>query len=330
MEKIETTAKKLLPVYILEVLKKFSDAEHVLTQEQIAGKIESEFSLKVERKAIGRNMKLLGEAGYEIDSPNGKGYYYSGRLFDDTELRLLIDGVRFSRHVNKSVSNSLCQRLAGMGTVGFRKEIQLLEDVFPDSKMKTMELFHTIDVLKKAVSAHRKVAFRYFEYGVDGTLQAVWDESLVISPYELVYSNGNYYLIGQIEGNTGFTNFRLDKVKDAKLLKEECAKSLKLNMKKYLSAHPLMYSGEPVTATMRVNRFLMDSVWDFFGENIAVTDKGGNEDPDRIEVTVFADRWSIMEFALNNGYFAEVLSPALLRRNLREMARDALKKYSGD
>ncbi len=330
MEKTETTAKKLLPVYILEVLKKYSDADHMLTQEEIGGKIEAEFSLKVERKAIGRNMKLLCEAGYEIDTPNGKGFYYSGRPFDDTELRLLIDGVRFSRHINKSVANSLCQRLVGMGTVGFREETQPLEDVLPDSKMKTMELFHTIDVLKKAVSVRRKAAFQYVEYGVDGTLQAVWDERLTVSPYELVYSNGNYYLIGQIEGNNSFTNFRLDKVKDAKLLKEECEKSLNLNLKQYLSAHPLMHSGEPVKVTMKVNRFLMDSVWDFFGENITVTDKGGNEDLDWVEVTVLADRWSIMEFALNNGYFAEVLSPALLRRNLRERASDALKKDSGD
>lgn len=327
MAKEETTAKKLLPIFLFEVLKKYTDAEHVLTQNKIAQKIEEEYGLKIERKAIGRNIKLLCEAGYEIETRNGKGFCFLGRLFEDTELWLLIDGIRLSRHVNKQIADSICLRLAELGTVGFREE-NSIKDVSSFARNNTIELFHSIDVLKNAIFRGKKVAFRYFEYGVDGKFQSVWDEKIIVSPRELVYSNGNYYLIGQIEGNDGFTNFRLEKIKDIKRLKTDCNQFLELNLKQYLSEHPLMYCGEPLTAKMKVKRFLMDSVWEFFGNEVMVIDSDGDEDLDWVEVTVCADRWAILEFALNNGSFAEVLSPKSLRQRLRKMAYDILEKYS--
>lgn len=328
MKKTQATTKKMLPVYILEILKKYTDAEHVFTQKEIAQKLKEDCELEIERKAIGRNIKLLCEADYEIETRNGKGFCFLGRPFEDTELRFLIDCVRFSRCVNKSVADSMCRRLAEFGTVTFREETQLLEIVSPDNKNKTIALFHTIDVLKKAIFNNRKVAFQYFEYRTDKNLQPAWDEWLIVSPRELVYPDGNYYLIGQIEGKNAFTNFQLDKVRNAKLLKEGCDKNLALDLKQYLSAHPLMYSGEPLTAILKVKRFLMHSVWEFFGADVTALEEGNSEKPNWIEITVHADSQSIMEFALDNGYFAEVLSPDALRRDLKEMAHDMFKKYS--
>ena len=49
--------------------------------------------MQIERKAIGRNIDLLRDAGVEIESKRG-GSYIDSREFEDSELRMLIDDVQ--------------------------------------------------------------------------------------------------------------------------------------------------------------------------------------------------------------------------------------------
>ena len=61
-------SKKLAILRILEILKKYTDVDHPITQEKIAEYLEQEYGIVIERKAIGRNLSLLKEAGYEIET----------------------------------------------------------------------------------------------------------------------------------------------------------------------------------------------------------------------------------------------------------------------
>ena len=57
-------SKKLVPVYILEILRKHSDADHPLTQKQILDYLQNEYGMDVERKMIRRDIGNLQDAGY--------------------------------------------------------------------------------------------------------------------------------------------------------------------------------------------------------------------------------------------------------------------------
>ena len=60
--------KKLALIRILQILKENSDYDHPMTQEDIATKLENEYGIVIERKAISRNISLLKESGVEIES----------------------------------------------------------------------------------------------------------------------------------------------------------------------------------------------------------------------------------------------------------------------
>lgn len=60
--------KKLALIRIWQILKDYSDYDHPLTQEDIAVKLENEYGIAIERKAISRNISLLKEAGVDIES----------------------------------------------------------------------------------------------------------------------------------------------------------------------------------------------------------------------------------------------------------------------
>ncbi len=99
--------KKLLILNILDILKRYTDAEHRLSQRDILELLETEYSMKADRKAIKRNLTDLIDFGYPLSYSesirNGKNGeeeiiytdWYMEHEFDDSELRLLIDSLCF-------------------------------------------------------------------------------------------------------------------------------------------------------------------------------------------------------------------------------------------
>ena len=98
--------KKLALLRILQIFKKYSDFDHPLKQEDIARLLDEDYGIVIERKAISRNVALLKDAGFEIESSHA-GSYLDERDFTDSELRLLIDGVLSSKYITARYSKEL-------------------------------------------------------------------------------------------------------------------------------------------------------------------------------------------------------------------------------
>ena len=60
--------KKLALLRILQILRKHSDYDHPLTQEEIIKYLDKEYGIQMERKAVGKNISDLRDAGIEIGS----------------------------------------------------------------------------------------------------------------------------------------------------------------------------------------------------------------------------------------------------------------------
>ena len=103
--------KKMVTINILNILKKYSDIEHRMTQQDIAEKLKSDYSMDVDRKTIKRNLMDLIDMDPRIDyteisRKDDKGNettictdWYIEPEFTDSELRLLIDSLLFSRNI---------------------------------------------------------------------------------------------------------------------------------------------------------------------------------------------------------------------------------------
>lgn len=315
--------KKFAPLRILEILKKYSDEHHPLSQEDIALHLSNDYGIALERKAIGRNVALLKESGVDIAFTNKMGSYYNGRDFLDSELRLLMDGVRFSKYIKKSYSNDLIQKLLEMGTPSFRERMESVKYFLPHREIEEDKLFLCIGDLSSAIIKNKKVEFRYLTYDVKKELSPVWGEKIKVTPKELVATNGDYYLIGLIEGNDQFTNFRVERIRDIEKSDESGDVELKFDLNDYLATHPLMWCGQPVTAVLKVSMIIMNDIIDFFGKDFAVKQVG----EDKFEVTIRATDGEIEDFALRNAGFAEVISPDYIRQRIKRNVRELIEKY---
>ena len=58
--------KKLLIMNILDILQRYTDENHRLSQREIEDILETEYGMDVDRKSIRRNIMNLMDCGYDI------------------------------------------------------------------------------------------------------------------------------------------------------------------------------------------------------------------------------------------------------------------------
>jgi hypothetical protein len=111
---INLECKKLLILRILNILERYSDYNHPLKYSDILDYLRKDYGVECERKAVARNILFLKEGGYSVASTR-KGVYIESRMFEESELRLLIDSVLMSRYVNEKHSKEIIDKLKKMG-----------------------------------------------------------------------------------------------------------------------------------------------------------------------------------------------------------------------
>lgn len=91
-------AQKATVLCIYEILKKYTDENHLLSTEKIREKLKTIYDVDMERRAIYRNIEALRSMGIEIEGyrDNREGYYLIDRDFELSEIRLLCDAVATS------------------------------------------------------------------------------------------------------------------------------------------------------------------------------------------------------------------------------------------
>ena len=342
---------KKLSFAILDILRQYTDAnpEHRLNQNDIVEILERDYDIKADRKSVKRNLTSLWEMGYLIEweetlrmYPNKDGemeesfiqhdFYLDRdpeRDFDDSELRLLIDSLLFSKHVPYSQCKKLVGKLKSLSNRWFKSRVRFISKL-PETVPENTELFYTIDILDEAIAEGKQVAFTYNDYGIDKKLHPRRDREYIVNPYQMAATNGRYYLICNCDGKPDIANFRLDRITKIHLLdtpakpKEELEEGKKFSLPKHMAEHLYMFSGEsvPVTFRMKKKKVLNDAI-DWFGTDITFTDE--TEDEVTAHVTV---NWSAMRYwAQQYCRFVRVLTPTNLAETIEIDLREALERY---
>lgn len=343
--------KKLLIVNILDILRRYTDETHCLSQKEIGDILRRDYGMTADRKAIKRNLMSLLEHGCEIgytetlrQSPNPKtgqseeltvlSDFYLKREFTDGELRLLIDSVLFSRYIPYRQRQDLVKKLEGLSSRYFHARVSHVATV-PDNTLSNRQLFYTIEVLDEAITQEKQVSFLYQDCGLDKKLHPRLDRDgqpkrYLINPYQMAAVNGRYYLICNYDKYDDVGNFRLDRIADIQLL-DSPRKPMKrvkgleqgLNLPRHMAEHIYMYPGESGPVTFRFPKFKVGEVMDWFGADISFSDETETEVTAHVEVNLAAMRRWALQYAL----YARVLSPESLVQQIQEDLRSAAEAY---
>jgi predicted DNA-binding transcriptional regulator YafY len=320
--------KKLALLRILQILQKHSDYDYPMTQDDIALHLQNDYGIVIERKAIGRNISLLKEAGIEIESRRA-GCYLASREFDDSELKLLIDGVLCSRHITPRQSSDLIEKLCKLSNKFFRSRVKNIYTVKEWNKTENSALFYNIEMVDIAIDERKQLQYDYNKYGLDKKLHKSSFQR--VTPYQLILHNQRYYLMGYSTywGNMVF--HRLDRISNIRLY-DRPAKPIReipgyesgINYKKLASTMPYMYTDEPERIEFVTVPSIVDQVIDWFGKDIAVR---GADDPDKVIISLWASPNAMEHWALQYLNHIEVIAPAHLRDRIRESLQNGVEKY---
>ena len=156
-----TGNKKMLNMLILEILRMYSDENHALTQQEIIKLLKQNYGMECDRRSVKNNVESLKEMEYDISMD--KGYRLMSREFDDSELRILIDSVLFSKSISTKQAKDIIEKIRKIGSNYFNAKVSHVSNLPDIHRTKNKQAMYALDTINDAISVKKKISFIYNE-----------------------------------------------------------------------------------------------------------------------------------------------------------------------
>lgn len=317
-------SKKMLALNILEILRRYTDAEHCLSQKQIEEILQKDYDMVVDRKSIKRNILDLMDMGIDIQCSERTRMVYcrdSGEMEEqsvctgfylqrdimDCEIQFLIDSVLGADYIAEQQKEQLIEKLEGLTSVHFRKASGMRK-LRKDGTVKN-QLFYSLEIIREAIANHKMVRFLYKGYRIgSGGVQASFSEHVVI-PIDTEICGGKYLLYCENASGKEET-YQIDYITEMRPIKTS-------GVRKYWNR--VNHLGTERIVVFRAHEEMIPSFVDSFGENSL---KFGRMEDEWIQVVVRTSDDRALEYALRNAMDTTILEP----KALRDRAADALRR----
>ena len=273
---------KSRPLYIANFIRAKSDADHWVSQKAILDYLYEEFGIMPDRKTIKRDIAMLrDEMGMDIEEQPYYGYRLLSREFELDDLKILAECVYAAKFISEERSKELIDVLGEFCSENqakkFKREVVLVD------RVKTLEskTLYTINAIREAMEHQRwpsefvrgrKISFYYTTHSVTDVHKLIDKHDgkrYKVSPYKLAINDGNYYMIGMEDESQDLRTYRIDRMRDVRVLDEKQDKRMEWtaikDMKAYIRQTFSMFGGEKITVEIRFDNSLLDAVIDKFG-----------------------------------------------------------------
>lgn len=299
------SGQKVKLLAVRQLLLERGDEERPISTEEFLTSLERR-GISAERKSIYRDMETLREWGMDVQFRKGKngGWFLGQRDFELPELKLLVDAVQSSRFISRKKSDALIRKLEGLTSVGQARQLQ--RQVYVDRRVKTENegVYYAIDKLHAAIAAGRAVTFQYFDYNVKK--EKVFrreGKRYTVSPYGLIWSDENYYLVGWDHAVGELRHYRVDKTASLTVTclpragDESCRR---FDLAEYGQRHFHMFSGREGKVRLRCENRLVNVMLDRFGQDVMFIPDGSEHFVLTVEAAVSPQFYGWL-FGLGSG-----------------------------
>ena len=323
-----TGNKKMLNMLILEILQKYTDENHSLTQQEIIKLLRQNYGMECDRRSVKNNIDSLKEMGYDISTEHGNRLLT--REFDDAELRILIDSVLFSKSISTRQAKGLIDKIRGLASNYFNAKVTHVSNLPELHRTLNKQAMYSLDTINDAISEKKKISFIYNDVGTNFKLYPRREREYIVNPYQIVANNGRFYLICNYDKYNNVAHYRIDRMTDVRILPDKI-KPMKqvqglehgLNLPKHMAEHIYMFAGESVEVVMLAEKDLMTELVDWFGADFRIME----DKDDMLKIRVRVNPEAMRFWALQYGPHVEILQPTSLRNRLKEDIEKMSKKY---
>ena len=322
--------KKMAMFYILNILKEYSDRNHLLKQKDIIDKLHNIYMIDIERKTIASTLELLSELGYDIYK-DSKGYCLDEREFDETEIKFLIDAIYSSKIISGEQAKELSKKIYSTLSKYEQKDYSYINKSTEIARTTNKDFFYNIDIITEAIKTKKKITFKYLIYNNKGKLVERRDGyTYKVSPYFLVNNFGKYYLICNLNHHEDHSNFRLDYISNIELTNENIDSisnvttlGKNFNITKHINDHVYMFGGNIITAKILIKKdYAITYIYDWFGSNATL-----KSEDDKLYAYIKTDDRAFLYWSLQYCEEFKVIEPEYLKNKVIEHAKEILNDY---
>ena len=318
-------------LYILNVLKKYSDEDHMLSTTQIKEKIKEEYDEDVDPRTIRRHINLLKEKlGYDITTynENKKGYYITNDPetdFEPGEIRAIIDTFSYSTFIEKNLAKGIIKKCRNLQNIYENEKIKNYRVYSPKGKTSNIEVIKNIEDISNSIMNKNKITFEYWKYCIVGDkIEKQIVSTPTVSPYAIIYDKQQFYMLGIKEGNDEFFHYRLDRIKNLKELNEKITiNRTEEQIEKYADTSVEVFSGNEVEIEAECAAYLLGEVIEKFGKNAKI--KPINEKTFSLKLKVNPIGFKL--WTMRNIDLVTVKKPQSLVEEIKQVIFEAEKRY---
>ena len=316
-------------LYILDILKMYSDEDHMLSINDIKDYISDIYDVEIDPRTIRRNINLLKEKfDYDIVTwqENRQGYYLIKNPdidFEPGEIRAIIDTFSYSTFIPKQMSREIIYKCKNMQNVYENEKLKDYKIYSTNSKIENKEIVKNIEDISTAIYNKKKIDFNYYKYELNPTLKNVNTGLRTISPYAIIYQLQEMYVVGLKEGKNTLYTYRIDRMRNIRIKDESVDKSITNEMiEEFVNSTVSMFGKTSEEIEVICDNTLLDNVVDLFGENSTIKKYDNNH----FKLNVNKDIAGFKRYVFTNLDMIEVIKPLKLKREIEEIINKYLNK----
>lgn len=339
---------------VFDIIKKYATEDKPISQAEILRRLKEDPENDCDRRTVSRALnRLIEQYGMDEDgdwidenihlhyivfprrdAPIIKDYWLEFCYeddFTDEELMFLMDAVQFSKHVDKARAEEITKKLVKLSHNQYSGIFEYHTKINEKNVPVRKDFFTILGDINEAIHRQRMVTFYNNVFDTDKNLHPVGDEPVKVSPYRVVVSDGNYYLLCGEKDSNVIKRYRIDRITGLVILEEKSAHSAArinaaLRSNEYIVEHCYMNVGETVKVRLEIDKSVLGEVIDTFGTEIKI--EPAHHTSNRLIVQVKSSEKDIIDWAMRYGEYAVILDPDYLREEIRERTGLIQRAYS--
>lgn len=343
MPKSESQKLKLL--YIADYLMRETDADdkgnmlHGVLLKDVKDYLK-EKGIEAEEHSIRRDIDLLRggkDAEFEplLDIQGGKGkpIYIDKRFLPFDELEIIVECVASANFISKPEAENLIESLKRFCSDYQAASLTSEYIVAERPKYTEKRMMKYLRIIKASIKNNQKISFFYTRHSpkdITKTENRNKGKRYIVSPFNVVLSNGNHYLICYDDTYHQIKPYRIDRMKDVKPLDEPTDgkdKYDRMGISDYAKqTFGMFIGGNADRITIQFENSLLDAMLERFGGN------GKGTEYRRIDDKHFTVRTFIVESENFYGWLCGLGEKAIITDppETVERFKSYLQKISGN
>ncbi len=338
--------KKYSVLAVLKVLQEYSDEKHPLQMKEIQAYVKEKHKIDISAKTIRSDIAALKSFGFDIrnkgsfdrtikhgdgttlDSRISKDWYLAGPISDE-DIEILFDGLLSERYLPDKYFKELAQRLENLSSsVDFVLNIKGAAKVKRDF-IDWERLYSNMKIIREAIFRRKAISYKNTDpnYTVSSWYR---DFDTYFSPCRIFKQDGIYYLMGCSE--SGYLQYiRIEYMDDVKI-REWHKFSLSgmigegLTLPEFSNRRFKKFPDKTIQIAFRFPRSMVEEAADYFG-NKSMIFSAGDKDKEYYTAMTTVPEKAMTRFALMYAPDVEILSPEVLRNQVKELFSRATELY---